>query len=101
MVLPLTEEQEMIRENVLRICADFGDDYWLARDEDGEFPEDFCRALADAGYLGIAMPEEFGGSGLGITEASVMVQAISESGAANGGVSSVSINVFGVHPIVR
>ena len=101
MVFPLTEEQEMIRENVLRICADFGDDYWLARDEDGEFPEDFCRALADAGYLGIAMPEEFGGSGLGITEASVMVQAISESGAANGGVSSVSINVFGVHPIVR
>ena len=101
MVFPLTEEQEMIRENVLRICADFGDDYWLARDEDGEFPEDFCRALADAGYLGIAMPDEFGGSGLGITEASVMVQAISESGAANGGVSSVSINVFGVHPIVR
>tara|TARA_B100000676_G_C18077049_1_gene848368 strand:- start:605 stop:1771 length:1167 start_codon:yes stop_codon:yes gene_type:complete len=101
MVFPLTEEQEMIRENVLRICADFGDDYWLARDEDGEFPEDFCRALADAGYLGIAMPEEFGGSGLGITEAAVMVQAISESGAANGGVSSVSINVFGVHPIVR
>tara|TARA_B100000676_G_C18029673_1_gene817825 strand:- start:113 stop:1279 length:1167 start_codon:yes stop_codon:yes gene_type:complete len=101
MVFPLTEEQQMIRENVMRICADFGDDYWLARDEDGVFPEDFCLALAKAGYLGIAMPEEFGGGGLGITEASVMVQAISESGAANGGVSSVSINVFGVHPIVR
>ena len=101
MVFVFTEEQQMIRENVLQICKDFSDDYWLARDEDGEFPEDFCLALADAGYLGIAMPEEFGGSGLGITEASVMVQAISESGAANGGVSSVSINVFGVHPIVR
>ena len=101
MVFPLTEEQQMIRDNVIRICADFGDDYWLARDEDGVFPEDFCLALAEAGYLGIAMPEEFGGGGLGITEASVMVQAISESGAANGGVSSVSINVFGVHPIVR
>ena len=101
MVFVFTEEQQMIRENVLQICKDFSDDYWLARDEDGEFPEDFCLALADAGYLGIAMPEEFGGSGLGITEAAVMVQTISESGAANGGVSSVSINVFGVHPIVR
>ena len=60
MVFALTEEQQMIRENVLRICADFGDEYWLARDEDGRFPEDFCLALAEAGYLGIAMPEEFG-----------------------------------------
>jgi len=101
MVLSLTDEQQLIRDNVLRICADFGDDYWLARDEDGVFPEDFCLALAEAGYLGIAMPEEYGGSGLGITEAALMVQAISESGAANGGVSSVSLAIFGVNPIVR
>ena len=101
MVFSLTDEQQMIRENVLRICSDFGDDYWLARDEDGEFPEDFCLALAEAGSLGIAIPEELGGSGLAITEAAVMVQPISESGAANGGVSSVAINVFGVNPIVQ
>ena len=88
MVLSLTDEQQLIRDNVLRICADFGDDYWLARDEDGVFPEDFCLALAEAGYLGI-------------TEAALMVQAISESGAANGGVSSVSLAIFGVNPIVR
>ena len=55
MVVSLTEEQQMIRENVLRICSDFDDDYWLARDEDGRFPEDFCLALAEAGYLGIAI----------------------------------------------
>ena len=75
MVFALTEEQQMIRENVLRICADFGDDYWLARDEDGRFPEDFCLALAEAGYLGIAMPEDFGGSGLGITEAAILANS--------------------------
>ena len=97
----LAEDQQMIRENVLRICADFGDDYWLARDEDGRFPEEFCLALAEAGYLGIAMPEKFGGSGLGITEAAVMVQAISGPARQMAASRPHSINVFGVHPIVR
>jgi len=101
MSIDFTPEQMSIQENVSRLCADFGDAYWLARDEDGEFPETFCRAIADHGYMGIAMPEEYGGAGLGITEAAILMQAISQSGAGNGGVSSVSLGIFGLNPVVR
>lgn len=101
MSIDFTPEQLQIRDSVSRLCAKFGDDYWLARDQDGEFPEEFCRAIADHGYMGIAMPEEFGGSGLGITEAAILMQAISQSGAGNGGVSSVSLGIFGLNPVVR
>ncbi len=93
-------EQKQIRDRVLDLCGGFGDEYWLARDTDGNFPEDFCQAIADGGWMGIAMPEEYGGSGLGITEAAIMMQAISESGAANGGVSSVALGIFGLNPVV-
>ncbi|MGZ0187196.1 MAG: acyl-CoA dehydrogenase family protein [Alphaproteobacteria bacterium] len=101
MSIDFTDEQLQIQESVTRLCADFGDPYWLARDSDGEFPEDFCQAIADHGFMGIAMPEEYGGSGLGITEASILMQAISQSGAGNGGVSSVSLGIFGLNPVVR
>jgi len=92
-------DQVQIRESIEKLCRPFDDQYWLDRDTDGRFPEEFCQALAKDGWLGIAMPEAVGGSGLGISEAAVMVQAIAESGAANGGVSSVSIPLFGVNPI--
>ncbi|MCB1741672.1 MAG: acyl-CoA/acyl-ACP dehydrogenase [Gammaproteobacteria bacterium] len=101
MSVDFTPEQEQIRESVERLCATFGDQYWLERDRDGEFPEAFCRAIADHGYMGIAMPVEYGGSGLGITEAAILMQAISQSGAGNGGVSSVSLGIFGLNPVVR
>ena len=101
MSIDFTPEQIEIRTQVERLCATFGDDYWLARDADGKFPEDFCKAIADHGYMGIATPVEYGGSGLGITEAAILMQAISQSGAGNGGVSSVSIGIFGLNPIVR
>ena len=101
MSIDFTPEQEQIRENVARLCAEFGDQYWLERDSDGRFPEEFCRAIADNGYMGIAMPVEYGGSGLGITEAAILMQTISQSGAGNGGVSSVSLGIFGLNPIVR
>ena len=100
MELSWTSEQQQIRDNVLRLCRRFDDEYWLARDNDGRFPEDFCQAIADDGWMGVAMPEEYGGSGLGITEAAIMLQAISESGAANGGVSSVALGIFGLNPVV-
>jgi acyl-CoA dehydrogenase len=100
MDLSLTPAQQEIREAVFRICAGFGDDYWLARDRDGEFPRDFHKALADAGWLGIAMPEAYGGAGLGIAEAAVMMQAIAESGAAFSGASAVHMNIFGLNPVV-
>ncbi len=101
MSIDFTPEQEQIRDSVSRLCADFGDQYWLERDSDGRFPEEFCRAIADHGYMGIAMPQAYGGAGLGITEAAILMQAISQSGAGNGGVSSVSIGIFGLNPVVR
>ena len=101
MSVDFSEEQTQIRESVARLCADFGDDYWLARDNDERFPEDFCQAIADQGFMGIAMPEAYGGSGLGITEAAILMQTISQSGAGNGGVSSVSLGIFGLNPVVR
>ena len=101
MSVDLTPEQQQIRDGVARLCAGFDDQYWLERDSDGRFPEDFCRAIADHGYMGIAMPVEYGGSGLGITEAAILTQAISQSGAGNGGVSSVSLAIFGLNPVVR
>src|SRR5215510_12468967 len=98
--MALTPALQEIREAILKICAKFGDDYWLAKDRDGDFPHDFHRALADAGWLGIAIPETYGGAGLGITEASVMMQAIDESGAAFSGASAVHMNIFGLNPVV-
>ena len=95
-----SEEQQKIVEAIGRICARFGDDYWLRRDKEGGFPADFHQALAKDGWLGIAMPEEFGGSGLGITEAALMMQAIAESGAGFSGASAVHMNIFGLNPVV-
>jgi acyl-CoA dehydrogenase len=100
MSVDFTDEQIQIQDAVERLCAEFGDDYWLKRDTDGVFPEDFCKAIADHGYMGIAMPQEYGGSGLGITEAALLMQTISRSGAGNGGVSSVSLGIFGLNPVV-
>ncbi len=95
-----TPEQESIREAILRVCAGFDAQYWLEKDRHGGFPLDFHRAIADAGWLGICMPEEYGGSGLGIQEAAIMVQAISESGAGMSGVSAIHMNIFGLNPVV-
>jgi acyl-CoA dehydrogenase len=89
-----------LREAVARVCARFDDDYWLQRDRDGEFPEEFRRAIADAGWLGICMPEAYGGSGLGITEAAIMMEAITASGAGLSGASAVHMNIFGLNPVV-
>jgi acyl-CoA dehydrogenase len=95
-----TPEQERIREAIARLCERFGDEYWLARDKDGEFPKEFHQACARDGWLGIAMPEAYGGAGLGISEAAVMMQAIAESGAGFSGASAVHMNIFGLNPVV-
>ena len=96
----LTEDQQTIRDTILKIASNFGDDYWLERDSaTGGFPEEFYRAFADDGWLGIAMPEEYGGAGLGITEASLMMQAVAESGAALSGASALHMNIFGLKPV--
>src|ERR1700736_4026586 len=96
----LSAEQQQIRDSVLKLCSRFDDDYWRARDRSGEFPHELHSALAQAGWLGIAMPAEHGGAGLGITEAAIMMQAIAESGAAMTGASAVHMNIFGLQPVV-
>src|SRR5580704_4851143 len=96
----LSAEQQQIRDSILKLCSRFDDDYWRARDRSGEFPHELHTVLAQAGWLGIAMPAEHGGAGLGITEAAIMMQAIAESGAAMSGASAVHMNIFGLQPVV-
>ena len=96
----LTEAQTELRAQILKLCADFGDEYWLKIDQEARFPEEFYRVVAAAGWLGIAMPEEFGGAGLGISEATVMMQAVAESGACMSGASAIHMNIFGLNPVV-
>jgi acyl-CoA dehydrogenase len=96
----LTDAQQQIRDQVLRICAQFDDTYWLERDRSATFPDAFFNAMAEGNWLGIAMPEAYGGAGLGITEAAVMMQAVAESGAAMSGASAIHINIFGLNPVV-
>ena len=92
--------QEAIRDAIEKICAGFDDAYWLKKDKEGGFPADFHQAMAKAGWLGICIPEEYGGSGLGITEAAIMMRTISESGAGMSGASAIHMNVFGLNPVV-
>ena len=94
------DDQLAIRAAVEKICADFGDDYWLRKDREGGFPHDFHAAMAQAGWLGVAMPEEVGGAGLGITEAAIVMQAVAESGGGIAAASSIHMNIFGLHPVV-
>src|SRR3974390_2381525 len=96
----VTQQQRDVGDLAERICDAFDESYWLAKDESGEFPEEFDRAVAGAGLLGIAMPEEYGGSGLGISEAAVLMQTIAESGACMSGASAVHMNIFGLNPVV-
>lgn len=100
MPLSLTAPQQALVDGVASVTRRFGDDYWLARDRDGSFPHDFHTALADAGWLGITMPEAYGGSGLGVTEAALMMHTIAGCGGGFTAASAVHINLFGPHPIV-
>jgi acyl-CoA dehydrogenase len=95
----LTPEQEGIREAIARICARFDDAYWFDRDHDGRFPEEFFRALADDGWLGMCLGEAYGGSGLGVTEAAIMMQTIAQGGGGMSAASAVHINLFGLNPV--
>jgi acyl-CoA dehydrogenase len=100
MTTGLTADQQEIRSAIERICERFPDEYWLKKDKEGGFPSELHQALAADGWLGIAMPEEYGGAGLGITEAALMMQTIAESGAGMQGASAVHMNIFGLHPVV-
>ncbi|MBB5406337.1 acyl-CoA dehydrogenase [Paraburkholderia sp. HC6.4b] len=95
----LNEDQLSIQSSIEKICEKFDDDYWLERDRNGGFPHDFYRTLAENGWLGIAMSPDYGGAGLGMTEAAFMMRTISASGAGLSGASAVHINIFGLNPV--
>jgi acyl-CoA dehydrogenase len=95
-----TEQQTAIEESVARICRPFDDEYWSKCDEEARFPEEFHRAMAEGGWLGITMPEELGGAGLGVLEAAIMMQTVAACGGAQAAASALHINLFGPHAIV-
>ena len=96
----ISEDHRAIRDGVNAVVRRFDDEYWLERDEDGEFPREFHKAMAHAGWLGITMPTEYGGSGLGVTEACIMMHEVASHGGGMAAASCVHINLFGPHPIV-
>jgi acyl-CoA dehydrogenase len=96
-----SEEQNAIRDAIAKICEQFPADYWLRCDQEGTFPEEFVAAIVGGGWLGIAMPEEYGGAGLGITETAILSHTIARSGAGFTGASAVHLNLFGPQPIVK
>lgn len=100
-IAPMTEDQQSIQDAVAAVCAQFSPEYWRKCDETGNWPEEFTKAMAEGGWLGIAMPEEVGGSGLGLMEASIMMQAVARSGAGFTGCSSIHLNIFGAKPIEK
>lgn len=96
----LTDDQRSIAEAVKRICAKFPDEYWSRKDNEAEFPHEFHAAMAADGWLGITMPEEMGGSGLGVTEAAIMMNTVAAGGGGAAAMSTLQINLFAPHPIV-
>ena len=100
MDISLSEDQRAIHDSVSKICARFGDDYWTECDQMPRFPDEFHKAMAEAGWLGITMPEELGGAGLGVTEAAIMMHAVTSGGGGFSAASTIHINLFGPHAIV-
>jgi acyl-CoA dehydrogenase len=96
----LSSEQQAIVDSIRALMETFGDEFWLERDKTGEFPEEFYQAMAKGGWLGITMPEEYGGSNLGVMEAMLMMMTVAEGGGLSAA-SAVHINIFGPHPIVK
>jgi acyl-CoA dehydrogenase len=97
----LTADRLALREAILRICAGYDDEFWRKSDESGTFPERFVAEIAAGGWLGLALPEAVGGAGLGLTEAALMMQTITESGAGFTGASAIHLNIFGPMPLAR
>ena len=97
----LTQEQDLIRDAVAKICEGYPDEYWAQKDADHEFPWDFYNAMSEAGWIGIAIPEAYGGSGRGITEASIVLEEVAASGAAMNGATPLHLSMFGMEPVVK
>jgi len=97
----ISDEQRAIMDAVDAMMRQFPDDYWMEKDHKEEFPWEFYNAFAEAGFLGMAIPEEYGGSGLTLTDAALVMQRVAASGAAHSGATTVHISVFGMTPVVK
>ncbi|TGD37032.1 acyl-CoA dehydrogenase family protein [Brevibacterium aurantiacum] len=100
MEFSLSEDQQTIKSAVAELSARFDAQYWMDHDQAKEFPTEFYDAFAEGGWLGVTMPPEFGGHGLGITEASILLQEVAASGAGMNGASAMHLSIFGMHPVV-
>ncbi|OIH85229.1 acyl-CoA dehydrogenase [Arthrobacter sp. UCD-GKA] len=96
----LTEDQQTIKEAVAKLASKFDDQYWMEKDLNHEFPSEFYKAFADGGWLGITTPEEYGGHGFGITEASILLEEVAASGGGMNAASSMHLSIFGMHPVI-
>jgi acyl-CoA dehydrogenase len=96
----LSEDQQLIRKSVAELCRRFDDQYWMEKDLEHEFPVEFYDAIAKGGWLGIAIPEEYGGHGLGITEATILAEEVARSGGAMNAATAIHLAIFGMHPVV-
>jgi acyl-CoA dehydrogenase len=96
----LTDDQELIRKSVAELASKFDDHYWMEKDQAHEFPAEFYRAIADGGWLGMTIPEEYGGHGFGITEATLLAEEVARSGGGMNAASSIHMSIFGMHPVV-
>lgn len=97
----LTDDQELIRRSVAELAQKFDDHYWMERDQAHEFPTEFYRAIADGGWLGMTIPVEYGGHGLGITEATLLAEEVAKSGGGMNAASSIHLSIFGMQPVVK
>lgn len=101
--MDFTEEEDhlLIRESVRAVCSNFPDHYWRECDANHVFPWEFYEVMAEGGWVGIAIPEEYGGGGRGITEASIVLEEVAASGAAMNGASALHVSIFGMNPVVK
>jgi acyl-CoA dehydrogenase len=95
-----SEDQRLIRDSVAELARKFDDQYWMEKDREHEFPTEFYRAIADGGWLGLCIPEEYGGHGLGITEASILAEQVSRSGGGMNAATSIHMSIFGMQPVI-
>ncbi|MFW0793892.1 acyl-CoA dehydrogenase family protein [Gordonia sp. CPCC 205515] len=100
MSFELSEDQELIRKSVAELAGRFDDQYWMEKDLAHEFPTEFYQAIADGGWLGMTIPEEYGGHGLGITEATILLEQVSRSGGAMNAATAIHLSIFGMQPVV-
>ena len=97
----LSDQQHLVRDSIREVCREFDDEYWRTRDKRGEYPHEFVTALADDGWLGVLVPEEYGGKGYGTEEAVAMMYEIAASGAGFGGAQTIHAAIYNSTPLVE